>query len=114
MSFDLREFQKEHREWVDRNFPHQNYAQNRHQSFLGVVEEMGELAHVILKSEQGIRDGMATDETYELLVDGVGDLVIFLAGFCDTHGINLDYAVSTTWNKVKQRDWVADPQRGGE
>lgn len=125
MSFDIREFQAEHKAWLERNFPGQHTYENRHQAFLGVVEEVGELAHTVLKSEQKIREFMAGDmdggdtvDTTILLratiADGVGDLVIFLAGFCDMYDLDLETCIEETWKRVRQRDWVADPTTGGE
>lgn len=104
---DLNQLQREHDEWVDHNFP----VETTHQAFLGMVEEMGELAHAILKSEQGIR-GMSSAAAYDAKVDAVGDLVIFLAGFCTRHGIVLAHAVEQTWEEVKKRDWVKYPENG--
>lgn len=106
---DLSDLQMEHEYWVHRNFPHET----TYQAFLGMVEEMGELAHAMLKSEQGIR-GMSMEAARDAKIDAVGDLVIFLAGFCTMHGINLEEAVEDTWHKVKKRNWTKDPERGGE
>lgn len=119
MSFDLKKFQQEHAAWVKKNFPDQAKAQNRHQSFLGVVEEVGELAHAMLKYEQRIREyeelTVPTDVAFRVaLMDGVGDLVVFLAGVCDTYGLDLEQCIELTWIKVKSRDWTKDPQKGGE
>lgn len=105
----LSDLQREHEQWVHKNFP----GETTYQAFLGMVEEMGELAHAILKSEQGIR-GMSEEAAMDAKIDAVGDLVVFLAGFCTMHGIDLEQAVEDTWFKVRQRDWTKDPERGGQ
>ncbi len=104
---NLSDLQREHTEWVQHNFP----EETTHQAFLGMVEEMGELAHAMLKSEQDIR-GMSQAAAHAAKVDAVGDLVIFLAGFCTMHGIDLQDAVEDTWDTVKLRDWKKFPKDG--
>lgn len=104
---DLAKFQREHKEWVDHNFP----AQRSHQPLLGIVEEVGELAHAQLKGEQEIRH--SNQEIWDAKVDAVGDIVIYLASYCNAAGIDLNAAVSMTWYKVQKRDWIADPQGAG-
>lgn len=74
---------------------------------LGVVEEVGELAHAHLKGEQGIRH---TPEVIQAKkVDAVADIVIYLLDYCEREGISLDDAVYDVWNHVCKRDWTADP-----
>jgi NTP pyrophosphatase (non-canonical NTP hydrolase) len=98
--------QREHREWSDRNFGHQP----RYHSLLGVVEELGELAHAHLKAEQGIRAGA---ELYKVKAkDAIGDIVIFLAGYCSANGFDLEDAVRETWEDAKERAWKANPDNG--
>ena len=41
----IRELQQEHRSWLNHNFPNQGTID----PFLGMVEEVGELAHGLLK-----------------------------------------------------------------
>jgi NTP pyrophosphatase (non-canonical NTP hydrolase) len=102
--------QREHDEWIGRNFP----GELEYQPLLGMVEEIGELSRAHLKGEQGIRRGVDQIQVQMDKVDAVGDIVVYLAGYCSANGINLAEAVTRTWNKVKQRDWVADPVAGGE
>jgi len=105
----LREMQKEHKVWMEHNFPDETYQQ----ALMGMVEEMGELAHVVLKEEQGIRaiDG---DNSFNLKCDALADLIIFSFGFCNLSNIDLQEALESTWDRVKKRDWIADPEKGGE
>jgi hypothetical protein len=38
-------------------------------------------------------------------VDAIGDIVIYLADYCEREGISLSAAVEKTWETVMQRDW---------
>lgn len=92
----IRELQSEIHEWSLANFP----EQTPEQSFLGVVEEVGELAHALLKQQQSIRGG----EDHEAQIrDAVGDIVIFLSEFCSRSGFSLERTVLETWGEVKHR-----------
>jgi len=104
---DLRELQTEHHDWQRYNFP----DQVPYQALLGAMEELGELAHAHLKASQHIRE---YDEVKfkEEAVDAIGDLLIFLAGYCNGVGIDFQFALEYTWEKVRQRDWQKNP--GGE
>lgn len=72
----LQEIQKEHREWSLKNFgEHPTWH-----PLLGIQEEIGELAHAYLKREQGIR---GTREEHDAAIkDAVGDVMIYLMGYC--------------------------------
>lgn len=111
----LERIQQESHEWRETNFPPGNF---QHHQFLGMVEEVGEIAHAILKFEQQIREYVISDEAKDRygadVRDGIGDLIIFLMGFCSQHGWSLQDIIEETWDKVKNRDWVADPVSGGE
>jgi len=101
--------QHEHADWLNHNFP----QQQPHDALLGITEEVGELSHVHLKEQQGIRqiDG---DNAYNLKCDALGDLFIYMMSYCNTNHIDLQEAIESTWERVKQRDWVVDPVKGGE
>lgn len=97
MSF-LKDLQRKQSEWSALNFP----DQKKYQCLLGLVEEVGELAHAHLKAEQGIR----TEENLECKRrDAVGDIVIFLAGYCNHHGLDLEQCIADAWEEVRIRDW---------
>lgn len=99
---DFRQLQAEQAKWAEHNFG----DQPPEISFLGVVEEVGELAHTILKRKQGIR----TSEDHEAKgKDAVGDILIFLADFCTRSGWDLQEIIEQTWAEVSQRDWKANP-----
>lgn len=108
----FRQLQDEHREWVDRNFP--GSKDNQYHPFLGLVEEVGEFAHVFLKAEQKIREGENLDEAYIKTIkeDAIGDIIIYLADLCTKHGIDMQEAIDTTWNQVQRRDWTKNKKDG--
>ncbi len=103
----LSELQRNHSRWLDHNFPNQQ----PHDALLGLVEEVGELAHAHLKHQQGIRG--YTDVIYrEEVGDAIGDIVIYLASYCNTNDFNLALEVKKTWDAVRKRDWKEDPENG--
>lgn len=98
--------QSELHKWRLRNFPNADAIQQ----LLGVMEEVGELTHAVLKQMQEIR-GNSKDHD-EAILDAVGDIQIFLAGFCSFRGINMYKAYTDTANTVMKRDWLTDPEKG--
>ncbi len=104
----LKKLQKEAAEWTQNNFG----VHPAWHPLLGIQEEVGELSHAHLKSEQGIRG--SSDEHRSEKIDAIGDIVIYLADYCTQESINLEQAVLTTWYKVKQRDWNKDKEHGGD
>lgn len=105
----IRELQDQHKEWVDHNFPHQM----PHQPLLGIAEEVGELSHVHLKREQGIRL-LGGDRGHALTCDALGDIFIYMLSYANSNHIDLEVAIEDTWARVSLRDWEADPATGGE
>ena len=105
---DLELLKLQHYRWLDQNFPDQTHED----AFMGVVEEVGELAHVILKHKQQIREFADKQHAQEVAADCVGDIIIFLDGFCRGFGLSLPQVVSETWKDVKQRDWIKFPKDG--
>jgi NTP pyrophosphatase (non-canonical NTP hydrolase) len=104
---DLTILQEQHARWLGRNFP----DQEPWQALLGVTEELGEISHAYLKHVQGIR-GVDHVKLMGDITDGVGDLVIFLSGFCTNMGIDFGAVVQSTWDQVSERDWVKRPTTG--
>lgn len=92
--------------WRQRNFP----DADAEQQFMGLVEEVGELAHALLKRKQGIRG--TPEEHRKAILDAVGDIQIFLAGFCSYEDINMEYQYAYTAREVMERDWIAYPLSG--
>lgn len=72
-------------EWAARNFPNSHGGEGAPgDSIIGVVEELGELAHAHLKLKQGIRG--TPEEHLENARDALGDLMIYLMGVISFHG----------------------------
>ena len=105
MNLDL--IQAEHEEWAARNFPN---APDYH-SLIGAMEELGELAHAWLKREQGIRGTERQHE--EEARDAVGDIIIYLLHFCSSNRWLLSDIIEDTWENVRKRDWITNPENGG-
>lgn len=98
--------------WVRHNFGQQRPTtlQKAYQPLTGLTEELGELCHAHLKQDQGIR---GEEEEHEAAgQDAVGDIVIYLADYCNARGWWLDEIVTDTWNQVKERDWQANSKTG--
>lgn len=96
--------QEQQAKWKKKNFPNSL----PYQSLLGLLEELGELSHAHLKSEQGIR----TDENHQAMKeDAVADIAIYLAGYCTDNGIDLEKCVKQTWSQVKKRNWNKPEQK---
>lgn len=102
---DLRQLQDEVGEWARENFGEEQPATY---PLMGVSEEVGELNHSVLKQLQGIRlDEEGVGEAAEL--DAVGDIIIYLADFCERRGIDLADAVELAWyDEVQNREWDSD------
>lgn len=98
--------QGEIRRWREYNFP----DGTSDQQFLGMTEELGELAHAILKGQQGIR-GYSPDDTAEIK-DAVGDLMIYLICFCALNGWDTLEILQDVWDEVRKRDWQENPKTG--
>lgn len=103
----LERLQEEHVDWTLKNFP----LQKSYQCFMGIVEELGDLAHAHLKEEQNIRG--TKEQNIEKAKDAVGDIVIFLAGYCSSRGFKFQEIVEAVWAKVKKRDYKNDESLKG-
>ena len=103
----LKDLQEQHAEWLSHNFP----DQQPHDGLLGLTEEVGELAHAHLKYYQGIR-GIGQVQYLLEAGDAIGDIVIYLASYCNTNGFNLQEEVEKAWGQVSQRDWINNPESG--
>lgn len=97
-------------EWRERNFPRADSTQQ----LLGVVEELGELSHIHLKAIQRIRQGrMSPAEIQRLKEDAIGDIIIYLMGYCSYEGLSLSHCLDEAGAEVLERDWLTNPQYGG-
>ncbi len=101
----LRQLQEEVRPWTEHNFGHRPSWQ----PLLGLMEELGELSHAHLKGEQKIR---TNEDHLASAQDAVGDLIIYLADYCNLRGFDMQTILQATWEKVMKRDWIASPGTG--
>ncbi len=104
---NLDQFQSEHAEWAEHNFP----GTPAHCPLLGVAEETGELCHAHLKLEQNIRG--TEEEHIAEGKDAVGDIMVYLVHYCTLKGWNLQEILDETWAHVKKRDWQKNSKDGG-
>lgn len=84
--------------------------QPNHHPLLGLTEELGELARSHLKAEQGIR---GSKNEWEIKgQDAVGDIFIFLMGYCNGRGWSIKDCIAVALAEVLSRDWAANPENG--
>lgn len=103
---DLEDLQGEVAMWAGRNFPDEEpWA-----PLLGAVEELGELCHAHLKGHQGIR--YSRSEVFAKKVDAVGDVLVFLAHYCELNDLNFQVCMEVAWGEVKRRDWMKNAKDG--
>ena len=105
---DLNGLQKELAKWQTDNFPPEK-STLLHMA-LGVAEETGELAHAVLKADQGIRN--VTDKR-KLIADAVADNFIFGMQILTKMGYEAEDIVETVALSVMKRDWKSNPTGNG-
>lgn len=105
MAFNLDVFQEEQKEWAERNF---GSSEDGTDALLGVSEEVGELCHAHLKGRQRIR--YLPEQIRAKKLDAIGDIVVYLADYCNRENIPLSDAIETAWSQVKKRDWNKNRQ----
>ena len=74
-----------------------------HQALLGLSEEVGELCHAHLKGEQKISH--TPEKVVHMKKDAVGDIVIFLANYCNSQNFSFDECVIQAWDEIKNREY---------
>lgn len=77
------QLQSEVSAWSQNNFGDQP-AEN---TLLGMIEELGELSHAVLKTRQDIR---SNENQLEKIVDAVGDIVIYTMDYCGRESIDAE------------------------
>lgn len=102
--------QKELADWQEYNFG----ISSVEDMVLGMSEELGELAHWILKRKQGIREGANGNDCKAEIADAFADVVVFGIQAMTYEGIDAEDAFSNTVMKVLKRDWRNNPQGIGE
>jgi NTP pyrophosphatase (non-canonical NTP hydrolase) len=76
-----------------------------------MIEELGELAHHMLKWTQGIRG--TPDEHRDGIEDALADIQIYLLDFAGRNGMDAAGILDKVWAKVQQRDWLKNKIDGG-
>lgn len=89
--------------WRQRNFPNATAEMQ----LLGIMEEVGELAHAQLKGMQGIRH--TPEEIRKMKEDAVADIAVYAMAYSGIEGIDYHAGLRRTWAKVEKRDWQKDP-----
>lgn len=102
----LRELQNEMWRWQQTNFPNSDFVD----TFFGLVEEVGELSHALLKQRQKIRGKY--DEHEENAKDAVGDILVFLINLCNFRGWDIEEILVDTWDQVSKRNWNKNKENG--
>jgi hypothetical protein len=72
-------------EWSQRNFG------KKQNPYMGMVEELGELAHCLLKREQGIRGFENPGFFLDQYMDALGDICIYAANFAYNEKLKVDW-----------------------
>jgi len=99
------ELQYDIHKWRKKNFPNATSDQ----MIKGVMEELGELARADLKLEQNIR---TNEDHEEKMWDAIGDMCIFLMGFCSYKELDFMSCIINAWDEVQQRDWQKNKENG--
>jgi len=76
-----------------------------------MIEELGELAHPLLKQAQGIR-GITEEQMKEQVGDAFGDINVYGCQLLTQLGLDAEKSVSEAVDGVLKRDWKADPVTG--
>ena len=93
---NINELQKEQKLWTLENFG----DCPTWQPLLGIMEELGELAHAHLKQEQGIRK----EEDHVVgAQDAIGDIMFFLLDYCNRRNWDLQELAWQSWSIIKKR-----------
>lgn len=71
-------------DWAVANF---GTKRTPHTAILGMMEELGEGSHCVLKRFQGIRGFADHDHFIRNLTDAMADFMIYLADFCAQHNV---------------------------
>lgn len=86
--------------WNEKNFP----LGTPQDCLIGVMEELGELAHADLKGRQKIRG--TTQEHINGAKDAIDDIAIFLMAYCGKRGFSFHQCIEDAWKEVEKRDWT--------
>ena len=81
---------------------------------VGMMEELGEMSHTMLKFDQGIREHreQSTEKFKTQLADDFGDIVVYGMQVLSYYGIDAEEAMKTTFEHVLKRDWNSHRNTG--
>lgn len=69
---------------------------------IGAQEELGEVARIVLKRKQGIRQDELSDKDLEM---ETADIIIYLMDFCARNNVSLAEGLDRARNKVLDREF---------
>ncbi len=104
---DMRQNELNH--WQRRNFGVQQVTD----MVLGMTEEVGELAHWIMKRKQGIREAASGGDFKEEIGNAFADVVIYGIQAMTYEGIDAEAVLTKTIEEVLKRDFVNNPSGQG-
>ena len=107
--------QKELSEWQKKNFTKGETGicdTCPFRMLAGMTEELGELAHAVLKYKQGIR-GMTEEKMKKEAGDAFGDVNVYGCQLLTQLGLNAEEEVAKATDEVLKRDWKKDKTTGG-
>ena len=108
VNFSLR--QKELADWQVKNFG----GSTSEKMALGMAEEVGELAHWLLKRSQGIREAVDGGDLKAEIADAFADTLVFGIQLMTIEGIDAEEAFNKTVETVLARNWKDNPEGKGE
>lgn len=76
--------------------------QDSENPLIGAQEELGEVARIVLKGKQGIRQDELAEEDLEM---EVADVVIYLLDFCARNNVSLAEGLHRARTKVLDREF---------
>lgn len=113
--------QQELAEWQNKNFPISNLLNLSKEDLvlmicnlqmaLGMCEEVGEIAHAVLKGTQRIREGKDGIDK-NLISDGFGDVFIYGSQLMTLNKVTVSAAINQTIQQVLKRDWIKNKDNG--
>lgn len=98
---DLKELQKQHSEWLYRELPEKTWQD----CFVKLVEEVGELANALYRSDNAEKEQ-----------DAIGDVLISLVSVANRRNRDVNKCVEDAWKEVNARklrdEWKRHTEHG--
>jgi NTP pyrophosphatase (non-canonical NTP hydrolase) len=106
----LQRIQNEQKVWADYNFGPDGHGPEK--ALLGLVEEVGELAHAHLKHAQARIRGFDEEAFKRAARDAAGDIQVYLLDYVSGQGWSMEEILEEVWGHVSVRDWKKFPNDG--